>query len=168
MYKPAQLVGQVLFYASFAAGIGSFANAPVYRHSDPALALVRLTFQHAGEHVRECQRLSPAEIARLAPNMRRPLACARERVDLVLEFDLDGQTVYSARLPPTGLAKDGPATVYASFPVVPGRHSITARMRDSRRTEGFDHVNQQVVELARRQVVVIDFSKAEGGFKFLL
>jgi len=40
---------QVPAYAAFAAFIGYFSAAPEYRHLDPGLAVVKLSFSHAGE-----------------------------------------------------------------------------------------------------------------------
>ncbi len=167
MNRPLRLLGQVVLYALFGAFVGAFANTPVYRHFDPALALVRLSFQHAGDRVHECRKLSPEEIAKLAPNMRQPLDCPRGRVDVLLELEVDGNVRYRETLAPTGLASDGPARIYARLPVAAGSHTLTARMRDSRRTEGFDHVTTQEIDLASGQAVVIDFNKAEGAFEFL-
>jgi hypothetical protein len=67
---------------------------------------------------------------------------------------------------PSGFADDGPATVYQRFVVPPGRHELTARLRDSRRTEGFDYEARAEVELAAQQNFVVDFQARAGGFIF--
>src|SRR3990167_4997663 len=79
------IVGQVIAFTLFAIGLGYFSNSPTYTHHDPEMALIKLSFSHASQHKEECRRLSPEEIAALAPNMRRPMDCPRERVPVLVE-----------------------------------------------------------------------------------
>lgn len=162
-----QIVGQVLFYAAFVVVIGYFASEPAYTHMDPEAAAITVSFGHAGERKTPCRRLTPEEIAALPPNMRRPTDCPRERVALLIEVEVDGELLYRDRLPPSGLAGDGTSTAYERFVLAPGRHAITARLRDSRRERGFDYEHEQVVELVPGQNLVIDFRADTGGFRLL-
>lgn len=166
MPVPAQLLAQGFAYAVFGALIGYFSSAPVYTHADPELALIKLSFSHAGRPIRECRRLTPEEIAGLAPNMRRPLDCPRERLPLQLELELDGELIHRQLHPPAGLWSDGPAVVYRRFPLPPGRHRLAARLRDSARPEGFDYRHEEDIELRPRQNFVVDFRADKGGFVF--
>jgi len=166
MRKALSLAGQVATYAAFALLVGWFSASPSYTHVDPASAVIRLSFDHATARVTECRPLTPEEIAKLAPNMRRSLDCPRGRVPLLVELELDGALLYRAAVPPSGLAGDGPATVYERFVVPPGTHEVTARLRDSRRTEGFDYESSVRVELAASRNFVIDFRPETGGFVF--
>ncbi len=166
MTTPLALAGQFITYVLFALLIGYFSAAPAYVHVDPRKAVIKLSFSHAGASKQECRRLSPDEIARLAPNMRRPLDCPRERVPLFIELEMDGHPLYRASLPPSGLAGDGSASVYQRFTVEAGRHELTARLRDSRRTEGFDYEGRAEVVLGPEQNFVIDFRAETGGFIF--
>ncbi|MBI2993174.1 MAG: hypothetical protein HYY48_03245 [Gammaproteobacteria bacterium] len=167
MRQLAAIALQVLFYIAFMAGVGYFSTRPAYTHQDPALALVKLSFSHAGERKEDCRRLSPEEIADLPPNMRRPTKCSRERVPLYVELLLDDRMLYRAELPPSGLSGDGASSVYRRFPVPPGTHRLTAKLRDTRREQGFDHERSETVTLSARQNFVIDFKADIGGFLFL-
>lgn len=158
---------QALVYAVFAAALGYFSAGPAYVHHPPDRALVKLSFSHAGARETECRRLTPEEIADLPANMRRPLDCPRGRVSLLVELELDGTLLYRAELPPSGVAGDGASTVYQRFPVAAGRHRLVARLRDSRRSEGFDYERSETVELRPRQNFVVDFRADTGGFVFL-
>ena len=164
--KLVQFAGQAMAYALFAVAIGYFATRPAYTHLDPDKALIKLSFSHAGQRKGDCRQLTPEELARLAPNMRRPLDCPRERVPLGVELLLDGETLFRGELPPSGLAGDGASTVYRKFPVAPGRHRLSARLRDSVRNAGFDYQGEVVVVLEPRQNFVVDFKPALGGFIF--
>ncbi len=166
MIKPLNLIGQAIAYVSFGAMIGYFSAAPPYVHYDPDMAQIKISFSHAAQRVGECRRLSPEEIAKLAPNMRRPLECPRERLPILIELDLDNQPLYRGALPPTGLARDGSATIYQRFPVAAGKHHLLARLRDSKRTEGFDYEGAADIELAPQQNFVIEFRAETGGFIF--
>lgn len=165
MVKPLGYVGQGAVYLLLALGIGYFSDRPAYTHFPPDMALIKLSFAH-GANKEECRRRTDEELARLAANMRRPLVCARERLPVTVELLLDGEPLYHAVLPPTGLAGDGPSRTYQRFAVSPGRHELSARLRDSDRSEGFDYERSAVVELAPGQSLAIDFRPEMGGFVF--
>lgn len=162
-----RLVLQVCAFAAFVVFIGYFSASPSYTHMDPEMALIRLSFSHAGAPVRPCRRRTQEELARLAPNMRKPTDCPRERVALLVEVEVNGERVYREHLAPTGLHGDGSSTAYSRFPVEPGRHRLTARLRDTPRETGFDHEREWEVELRPGQSLVIDFQAETGGFKLL-
>jgi len=158
------ILGQVLAYGVFAIVLGYFSTSPAYTYHNPELALLMVSFSHAGQTKEECRRFTQEELAEMAPNMRRPLDCPRERVPLYLEITLDGDLVVNNFYSPTGLAKDGSASVYESIPVKTGKHQLVARLRDSRREDGFDYTDTVTVDLEPREVFVIDFRKELGGF----
>jgi hypothetical protein len=146
--------------------LGYFSTAPAYQYLPPDKALLKLAFSHAAERRVPCRKLSPAEIAELAPNMRKPEACERERLPLLVELEMDGELIYRAEERPTGLWKDGASTVYRKFVVAPGKHFVLARLRDSRDAVGFDYEQSAEVDLAPQQNFVIGFRKTTGGFTF--
>jgi hypothetical protein len=155
---------QALFYLAFAVVVGWFASRPVYEQFPAGQAQIKLSFAHGAERREACRRLTPKEIASLPPNERRPNDCARERLPIQVELTLDDAVIYEAALQPTGLAGDGPARTYEKFIVPPGRHVVTARLRDSDRTEGFDYERTVDVELVPQQSLAIDFKADAGGF----
>jgi hypothetical protein len=165
--SPLQLVGQVAVYGAFMAMLGYFAASPAYTFVDPEAATITVSFSHAGAKAVECRRRTPEEIAELAPNMRRALDCPRRRVPLLLELLLDGEELYRSELPPSGLAGDGSSTAYQRFVVTPGSHRLVARLRDSRREEGFDYRLDEQIDLVPQQNLVVDFRAETGGFKLL-
>lgn len=165
MPSPLGYVGQGAVYLLLALGIGYFSDRPAYTHFPPEMALIKLSFAH-GANKEECRRRTPEELAELPPNMRRPMVCSRQRLPVAVELLLDGEPLYQAVLPPTGLAGDGPSRAYERFPVPPGRHELTARLRDSDRTEGYDFERATVIELAPAQSLAIDFRAEMGGFVF--
>ncbi len=160
------LIGQIIAYTVFALGIGYFSNSPDYTYHDPAKALIMVSFSHASERRKECRRFSQEELAALAPNMRRPMDCPRERVPVYVEVIMDGNTLLGKSYQPTGLAKDGAASIYESIPVPPGHHSITAKLRDSKRIDGFDYTKSVSIALEPKELLVIDFRKDLDGFYF--
>lgn len=166
MPNPLPWVGQLLAYAAFMALVGYFSAAPAYAPFDPAKAQIKLSFRQTGPPKVECRRRTPEEIAKLAPNMRRSLDCPRARLPVAVEIEMDGKVLYAASLPPTGIWSDGPSNAYQTFAVAPGRHTLTARLRDSRRTAGFNHERSAEIDLAPRQIFVIDFRADKAGFLF--
>lgn len=158
--------GQMLAYAAFAALIGYFATAPAYHPIEPDTAVIKLSFVHVGKRKVECRKMSPEEIAQLAPNMRLMLDCPRERLPVIVEVDLDDKLLVRRELAASGLAHDRASSIYQKYVVASGRHRITARLRDSARADGFDYTRSTEIELKPRQIFVVDFRAETGGFIF--
>lgn len=156
---------QAVCYAAFIAVVGYFATSPSYVHLPPGEALIKLSFQHAGERREACRERTPEELAKLAPNMRAASVCSRERVPIEVEIELDGRPLFAAVVPPSGLAKDGASTLYRRVAVPAGSHRIVARLRDTP-GGGFGYVAERTVDLAPGRVLLIDFDKKDGGFVF--
>ena len=158
---------QLALYTVFGFVVVTFSGKPPYERVEPDNAVVKLSFSHAGERLEPCRTRSPEELAELAANMRSGVDCPRERVRVVVELEIDGERVYHQALAPSGLAGDGPSSVYERFEVPAGRHRIRVRLRDTVRESGFDHEGAADVVLAARQSFVIDFRPELGGFQFL-
>jgi hypothetical protein len=159
-------VVQVLTYAGFAVVIGYLSFWPQYQYAAPDRAAVKLSLSHATERVVPCVKLSPQEVAKLAPNMRRTQSCERQRLPLVLQLDVDDEIAYELQATPSGIWEDGPASVYERFELEPGKHSITVRMRDSARGSGWDYTHTETVDLKAGRYMTITFRAENGGFKF--
>lgn len=166
MISPVRLAGQVVFYVLAAAGTAYLAANPVYHQFPADKAQIKLSFAHGAARMEDCRRLTPKEIAKLPPGQRRPNTCSRERVPVHVQLSVNDETVYEATLEPTGLSRDGPARVYQKFAVPAGRHVIVARLRDSKRKQGFDYETQKSVDLTPWQNLSIDFKADAGGFIF--
>lgn len=166
MTEVLRYAGQAVVYVLIAILIGYFANAPAYVHFPPDKGLIKLSFGHGGKPKGECHRLTAEELAALAPNMRKPFDCPRERVPVVVELELDGVPLYYASLAPSGITSDGPSRVYERFAVPTGQHRLVARLRDTDRTEGFDYERAVDFELAPSHIFVVDFRSETGGFLF--
>lgn len=165
MKQALRIAAQLALYVPLMALIGYFSSQPRFSALGADQALVRLSFIHAAERREACRKRSPEELAKLAPNMRAALDCPRERANVVVELEIDGELALRREVPPTGLKKDGAAAVYHRLPVPAGRHRIVARLRD-RPGEGFDYASDVTLELAPGAALLIDFSKAQGGFVF--
>lgn len=162
----ARYTGQAVAYAAFVVLLAIFATAPAYSPVDPEAAMIKLSFIHVGQRKVECRKMSPEEIALLPPNMRLTLDCPRERLPVLVELELDGKLLLRRELVASGLSHDRASSIYQKFVVPPGRHVVSARLRDSARTEGFDYTRSTEVELRPRQNFVVDFRAEAGGFSF--
>ncbi len=157
---------QFAAYAGFAAAIGYLSILPRYEYAAVDMTEVKVSLSHAADRVEPCVKLSPQEIAALPPNMRRTEQCERQRLPLTVELDVDGETVLHVDAPPSGLWSDGPASVYERFSVTPGTYRITARLRDSARPEGWDHMHTEQVVLEAGRYFTVTFKEEAGGFHF--
>ena len=156
---------QAVLYAAFAAVIGYLSTSPSYQQLAPGEALVKVSLTHAGERKEACRERSAEELAKLAPNMRAATVCPRERAPVAVEIALDGAPLISVSAAPSGLAKDGPSTVYRRIAVGAGRHRITARLADTA-DAAFRYTADTTIDLAPAHVLVIDFDPSKGGFLF--
>ena len=166
MPKPLAFPAQAALYGAVALLLGYFSTSPAYVRFPADKAQLVLSFTHVGQRATPCRKLTPEELQQLAANMRRAEVCERERLPLFVELSLDGETLFSASLPPTGLSRDGAAHVYERFIVAPGRHVLRVAMRDSARTTGFDYVKEATIALRPEQNFVVDFRSEVGGFLF--
>jgi hypothetical protein len=155
----------VIVFALFA-GVAAFSNWPPYQQIPSGDGVIMLSFVHGADRRAMCRRLTPEEIAKLPPNMRKTTECPRVRPSLYVEFDIQGRTAYRATLPPTGIAGDGPSKVYERFPVPAGSYDVAVRMRDRPGTGEFDYEDKQRVSLAPGQLLVIDFNPETKRFVF--
>ena len=157
---PAAWIGQVALYGLFALAIGVFSHWPPYRHLGEDQALITLSFSHTGQPVSECRPHTAEELAKLPPNMRSPLLCPRERSPIVVELDVDGAPALRQTAKPSGLSKDGAASIYHRLSLSAGTHRVAVRMSDDARRSDFGHVLEQTVTLKPAQILVIDFDTA--------
>ena len=101
-----RLIGLFAVLAAVVAFAAAFSDAPAYRQIPADTGVIKFSFSHSAS--RECRRRTPEELAKLPPNMRRPLDCPRGRRGLFAELKIDDVVVFSEELPPSGFAKDGP------------------------------------------------------------
>jgi hypothetical protein len=127
-------------------------------------ALVRLSFTVSG--ARNCRDRTPEELAALPPNMRQAQICERRRAPVLVELDLDGATVLSRELPPTGLSGSGPSRIYRRFELPAGSYEIALRLRTDPAEAGFTANTTRNVALAPGQSLAIDYDTGVGDFVF--
>jgi len=156
--------GQAAVYAVVGALIAYFSTSPAWRSFADGDALIRLGFAHGGKHKHPCHRRTPEELRKLAPNMRKPVSCPRERLPVLVVLEVDGRVILEREFPPTGLSGDGPSSVYIRHVVPAGRHTLAVKMRDSKRASGFDYSLNKSVELAPRQNLAVRFRADLGAF----
>ena len=160
-----RIAAQALLYVPLMALIGVFSSYPRFRQIAQDEALVRVSFVHAAQRKEPCRERTSQELAKLAPNMRAALDCPRERSDVLVEVEFDGQVVLHRTLAPSGLKRDGHAAFYQRFTVPAGKHRVIARLRD--RPQGdFNYVREAVLDLKPGAALVIDFVADQGGFLF--
>lgn len=157
---------QALAYLGFLSVVGYLSASPAYDYAMADKATIKLSLSHAADRVKPCVRLTPEEIAELAPNMRRVEHCERERLPLTVRLEMDGALLAEIEAPPSGLWKDGPASVYQRFEVEPGEHTITARLRHSGRLDGWDYTYSEEATLVAGRYFAITFRSETGGFRF--
>ena len=150
----------------FMALIAAFSSGPTVRQLEEGMAVVTLAFGHAGQPVRACHKRTPEELAALAPNMRAPMDCPRERSTLHIELHMDGKLIHDLTAPPPGAFKDQGVDIYENVTVPIGHHTFTVQMKDNDQSNDVTYSNDYTVNLTAAQLLFIDFSQQENGFVF--
>ena len=164
MRNVARAALQIVLYAGFAYAVGYLSFWHRYHYASPNVAAVKVSLSHAANHVKPCVKLTPQQIAELAPNMRRSVLCERQRLPLIFELDVDGNAALRIKALPSGLWGDGLSSVYERFDLPPGEHRIGTRIRDTARTDGWDYVYEEDVTFAAGRYRTITFKPEKGGF----
>ena len=152
-----QLLLQVVNYTLFMALVWYLSFSPPYRQLEPDQAVITVALAHAGERREECKTLTPAEMAKLPPNMRLATKCPRERSPITLELMLDGKSVVKEVADPPGLYADQGVDIYKVVKVPVGEHHLAISMNDNVRVEGPTYTHEQKVNLKPSQLLLIDF-----------
>lgn len=160
-----RIAAQLVLYVPLMVLIGYFSTSPRYQITEPDEALVRVSFSHAAQRLQACRQRTDEELAKLPPNMRLREDCPRERAPTHFQLEIDGQVMVDRVIAPSGVNRDGPATLYSRLSVPAGRHSVVARLNDSSGA-GFSHSAEATVDLKPGDAVVIDFQASKGGFIF--
>jgi hypothetical protein len=155
---------QVVNYAVFMSIVWYFSFQPPYRQLSEGDAVVTLAFGHAAQRIGECKKLSQEELNKLAPNMRKPEDCPRERSPVTIELRLDGELAAREVLEAPGLYRDQSVDVYKSVKVPHGRHSLSVWMNDDVNVEGPTFRFEDTIVLKPAQRLVVTFNQNEAGF----
>ena len=147
------------------AGVAAFSDWPRHRSIAPGMGVVTLSFSHGADRRAACRPATADELAKMAPNMRRTEICPRARPSIAVEFEIDGEKVFAAEVPPSGIAGDGPSRVHRDFELPAGSYQLVVRMRD-RPGEDFGWQAEKTVELKPADHRVVDFRPGAGGFVF--
>jgi hypothetical protein len=153
---------QAINYSVFMGLVWYFATAPSIRIIGEDEAMITIAFAHAGQLREPCRKLSYEELAKLAPNMRKPDDCPRERSPVKIETLLNGKPLYGETLQPAGLFGDGGVDVYYSQKIPAGDHLLTLKMNDSVRIKGFNHNLEQQIKVDPAQILLVDFDSRYG------
>lgn len=162
--KPLNLLLQALNYTVFMAMVWYFSFSPPYRQLTDDEAVVTLAFGHAGKRIAECSVMSPEELEKLAPNMRKPMDCPRERSPVSLELRVDDELAIKEVFDAPGLYQDQSIDVYRDIKVASGEYRLSIRMNDDVGVDGPTHRFERSVSLRPAQRLVVSFDAKENGF----
>ena len=157
-------IGQSVFYLVFATLVGLLSNWPTYNIMDPQEALVSVSFSHAGQRIGECRTRTQEELNKLAPNMRKPSECPRERHPMYVELRAGDQLVFAQTLLPSGLWSDGKSNIYQRTKVAAGDYVIFIGMNDSGAKDSFDYELAKNLTIKPGRNIVIRFDDLHGTF----
>ena len=158
-----------MLLAAVSWGLGAFAAFP-WAGSDPGAAMIRVAFKHVAVFAQLGPVRSREDIEKLPRHMRPTnpeRAGTGRRVPTVLRAEVDGQLQIEKIYRPGGFRGDGPTFGYEELRVSPGRHRLQVTLADGRAPGRPEPAGQQWqlrqdVDLAKGQVLLIEFSEASG------
>lgn len=155
---------QIVNYSVFMGLVWFFSFNPPYRQLAKDNAVVTLAFGHAAKRVSECNVLSQEELNKLAPNMRKPMDCPRERSPVTIELRLDGELAAREVIKSPGLYQDQSVDIYRNIKVPRGEHLLSVWMNDDVNAEGPTYQFEKSVSLQPAQRLVLSFDPKKNGF----
>lgn len=123
MSRPARLARGALVAAAVTLGTAALSRLP-YDAAPGDDALLRLSWRARGEQVRECRRLSAAELEAQPVHMRRTEVCEARSLPYHLRVRLDGRAVLDDTLYAGGARGDRPIYVFREVPLPAGAHRL--------------------------------------------
>lgn len=127
---------QIFNYLLFIVVVWYFSIKPPYHQLENDEAVITLSFTHATKIREACRKLSQQELMKLAPNMRLPTSCPRERSPLNIELYLDEQLLTKQILEPLGFHKDQGVSLFKKIKVKAGEHILYVWMNDDVNIDG--------------------------------
>lgn len=164
MNKVLRYALQVFNYTLFMGTVWYFSMQPEYHQLQDDQAVVTLSFSHAAKLREACRRLTQEELMKLAPNMRAPMDCPRERSPVTLELYLDGKLVTSAVIEAPGFHQDQGIDMFQRIKVTAGEHQLLVWMNDDVNVEGPTYRYERTITLKPEQQLLVDFDASSGGF----
>jgi hypothetical protein len=90
-------------------------------------AIVRLAWRTTGERIRECRRLTEAELEKIPAHMRRLEECTEREIPYRLALEIDGAGTLDALVHAAGARHDRPLYVFRESAVAPGPHRVSVQ-----------------------------------------
>lgn len=156
----------VFAWAAFGALLVWFSHAPSFAPRPADAAVLQVSIAHAGARLAPCRRLTAAELAARAPNMRAPEICPRGRSPVRVTVAIDDKVLIDEVLPPSGLARDGTSTLYRRIAIPAGERRLRVRVIDDLRAPARAFERRATLRLAPGRVLSVDFKPARGGIVF--
>ena len=149
-------IGRGVAYAAFAAVLGLFSAWPPYTFWADGNGQLKLSLSVPGDRKEACVKRTRDELAKLPPNMRTLMQCARERHPVAVRVKLDGKTVFDGMRAPAGLSADGSSSFYTKVPLPGGAHTVQATISlDGGKTT--IHTLRRDLVVKDGAVVVVDY-----------
>jgi hypothetical protein len=153
---------QAVLFTVFFVPVVVLTSQPTHQPMQEDMAVLKVAIRHAGKIIGECTPINPTAKTQPGSNMRLAEICPRERSPLQLELKLDGETVYSASIPASGLHNDGVSSMYQRIAIPAGSHRLQLHMNDDVAAEGYTWQLDQQIDLQPAQVMVATFKE---GFR---
>jgi len=161
-----KIVGQIVFYALFMAVVGLFSAWPQMRILGDGEAIVSVFFSLAGERIGACRQFTQEELNELAPNMRRPADCPRERHPVRVEISANDEVLYGDILLPSGMWSDGTSIAYQRIVIAAGQYHLQMRLDNAGNESSFRYAQSANVSIAPGRNFIIRFDQLSKRFVF--
>ncbi|MCC6751488.1 MAG: hydrogenase iron-sulfur subunit [Deltaproteobacteria bacterium] len=147
--------------AAIAAALGAVTFLPsdlAYSTPPRTSAELLVSVKHPGRAGDQCRKVSPEELAKLPPHMRRPTICERGRASVRVRVSVDGRVLLERPFAPRGIFGDGNSIAIERFPVASGKHRVVVELGETRDPKEWSFRSEKEVtfEGLVRRVVLYD------------
>lgn len=157
---------EALCYSLFMAFVAYLSFRPQVRLLPDDMGIISVSVSHAGQRIAECRQLSQDELNKLPPNMRSVEECPRERHPVRIEILANGQEIYAASVPPSGLWSDGKSVAFDRMRLKAANYRLQVRLNDDGNTSSYNYTASRSVVLQPGQNLVIGFDERDRRFVF--
>ncbi len=157
-----QRLAQLLFFSALMVFAGYFSDSPAYQLLESGQTELKLVVRHSGNIIGECRALDTGEIAALAPNMRRPMVCPREKAPMRVELDLNNKREFTETITPSGLHDDGVLALFRKFTLDSGDLILHLRITENPDAGGLPRDYEKQFQVDAHSTLIVEYT--DSGF----
>jgi hypothetical protein len=147
-----------LFWAALILVVGYLSIYPTLQVVADEDTEIKLVIRSSGKLLGECVEVGSEALAKLSPNMRRPIVCPREKSDLTARLTVNGTVYFERSIAPSGIHHDGVIAAFTTLRLPAGPVTLQVSIKDDQRHDGWTHQLERQVSLRPDRILTVHFT----------